>query len=159
MCTRAPQHPTRPGLGTRLQYKNWDFGLNFRGNFGNYVFNDRLAGYINTAKRYDSSFSYIQNTMATAKNLGWKTYDHVLSDYFVQNASFVKLDNITLGYTFENLFKSASYKGLGGRVYLTASNVATFTKYEGTDPEVFGGIDNTIYPRPFSMTLGLNINF
>ncbi len=156
---KSPAAPYTAGLSTRVQYKNWDFGVNFRGSFGNYVYNDRLAGYINTEKRYDSSFSYIQNTTPTAKSLGWKTYDHVLSDYFVQNASFVKLDNITLGYTFENLFKGGSYKGMGGRVYLTASNVATFTKYDGTDPEVFGGIDNTIYPRPFSMTLGLSINF
>ena len=71
----------------------------------------------------------------------------------------MKLDNITLGYSFDNLFKGANYKGLSGRIYVTASNVATITKYDGTDPEVFGGIDNTIYPRPFSMTMGLNINF
>ena len=151
--------PYTAGLSIRVQYKNWDFGLGLRGSFGNYVYNDRLAGYINTEKRYDSSFNYIQNSMPKAIELGWKTYDHVLSDYFVQNASFVKLDNITLGYTFENLFRNPGYKGLGGRIYMTASNVATFTKYDGVDPEVFGGIDNTIYPRPFSMTLGLNINF
>ncbi len=156
---KSPAAPYTAGLSTRLQYKNWDFGMSWRGSFGNYVYNDRLAGYINTEKRYDSSFSYIQNTTPTALSLGWKTYDHVLSDYFVQNASFVKLDNITLGYSFENLFKGANYKGLSGRIYVTASNVATITKYDGTDPEVFGGIDNTIYPRPFSMTMGLNINF
>ena len=89
----------------------------------------------------------------------WKTYNWVLTDYFVENASFVKLDNITLGYSFDQLFKSSGYKGLSGRVYLTATNVATITKYSGQDPEVFGGIDNSIYPRPFSMTLGVNINF
>ena len=156
---KSPAAPYTAGLSTRLQYKNWDFGMSWRGSFGNYVYNDRLAGYINTEKRYDSSFSYIQNTTPTALSLGWKSYDHVLSDYFVQNASFVKLDNITLGYSFDNLFKGANYKGLSGRIYVTASNVATITKYDGTDPEVFGGIDNTIYPRPFSMTMGLNINF
>ena len=156
---KSPAAPYTAGLSTRLQYKNWDFGMSFRGSFGNYVYNDRLAGYINTEKRYDSSFNYIQNTTPTAVSLGWKSYDHVLSDYFVQNGSFVKLDNITLGYSFENLFKGSSYKGLSGRIYVTASNVATITKYDGVDPEVFGGIDNTIYPRPFSMTMGLNINF
>jgi len=156
---KSPAAPYTAGLSTRLQYKNWDFGMSFRGSFGNYVYNDRLAGYSNTAKRYDSSFGYTQNSMPAAINLNWKTYDKVISDYFVQNASFVKLDNITLGYSFENLFKGASYKGLSGRVYVTASNVATITKYDGQDPEVFGGIDNSIYPRPFSMTMGLNINF
>ena len=77
------------------------------------------------------------------------TYDKVLSDYFVQNASFLKCDNITLGYSFENLFKGGNYKGINGRIYLAATNVFTITNYDGIDPEVQGGIDNYIYPRPF----------
>ena len=158
-CYKSPAAPYLAGLSARIQYKNWDLGFNFRGSFGNYVFNDRQAGYANIDKRYDSSFAYIQNTTPTAVKNGWKTYSWVLSDYFVEDASFVKLDNITLGYSFQNLFKGGSYKGLNGRVYLTASNVATITNYSGQDPEVFGGIDNSIYPRPFSMTLGVNVNF
>jgi iron complex outermembrane receptor protein len=82
-----------------------------------------------------------------------------LSDYWVQNASFLKCDNITLGYSFNKLFKTSSYKGISGRISLTASNVFTITKYDGIDPEVSSGIDNNIYPRPFSMILGLNLNF
>ena len=156
---KSPAAPYLAGLAVRAQYKNWDFGFNLRGSFGNYVFNDRLAGYANTEKRYDSSFSCLQNTTPTSVANNWSTYNYVLSDYFVQNASFVKLDNITIGYSFQNLFKTSAYKGLAGRVYLTATNVATITKYDGQDPEVFGGIDNSIYPRPFSMTLGVNINF
>ena len=156
---KSPAAPYLAGLAVRAQYKNWDFGFNFRGSFGNYVFNDRLAGYSNTEKRYDSSFACLQNSTPTSVANNWRTYNWVLSDYYVQNASFVKLDNITLGYSFQNLFKTAAYKGLSGRVYLTATNVATITKYDGQDPEVFGGIDNSIYPRPFSMTLGVNINF
>lgn len=158
-CYKSPAAPYLAGLAVRAQYKNWDFGFNFRGSWGNYVFNDRQAGYVNTEKRYDDSFNYLQNTTPTGLSNKWKTYNWVLSDYFVENASFVKLDNITLGYSFDQLFKSGSYKGLSGRVYLTASNVATITKYSGQDPEVYGGIDNSIYPRPFSMTLGVNINF
>ena len=158
-CYKSPAAPYLAGLSARIQYKNWDLGFNLRGSFGNYVFNDRQAGYANVEKRYDSSFAYIQNTTPTAVKNNWKTYSWVLSDYFVENASFVKLDNITLGYSFQNLFKGGSYNGLNGRVYLTATNVATITNYSGQDPEVFGGIDNSIYPRPFSMTLGVNINF
>ena len=158
-CYKSPAAPYLAGLSARIQYKNWDLGFNLRGSFGNYVFNDRQAGYANVEKRYDSSFGYLQNTTPTAVKNNWKTYSWVLSDYFVENASFVKLDNITLGYSFQNLFKSGSYNGLAGRVYLTATNVATITNYSGQDPEVFGGIDNSIYPRPFSMTLGVNINF
>ena len=88
-----------------------------------------------------------------AKN--WQTYDNVLSDYFVQNASFLKCDNITLGYSFEKLFGA----NIGGRVFATASNVFTITKYKGIDPEVGGGIDNSLYPRPFSALVGLSLNF
>ncbi len=71
----------------------------------------------------------------------------------------MKCDNITLGYSFNNLFKTGSYKGIGGRVYATASNVFTITKYKGLDPEVFNGYDNNMYPRAFSMILGVNLNF
>lgn len=158
-CYKSPAAPYLAGLSARIQYKNWDLGFNLRGSFGNYVYNDRQADYANVAKRYDSSFACLQNTTPTAVKNNWKTYSWVLSDYYVENASFVKLDNITLGYSFQNLFKGGSYNGLNGRVYLTATNVATITNYSGQDPEVFGGIDNSIYPRPFSMTLGVNINF
>ena len=90
---------------------------------------------------------------------GWVTYDKVLSDYFVQNGSFLKCDNITLGYSFDGFGKNDTYKGLSGRIYLAATNVFTITKYDGIDPEVSGGIDNYLYPRPFTMQLGLNLNF
>ena len=156
---KSPAAPFTAGLSTRFQYKNFDFGMSWRGSFGNYVYNDRLAGFCNTSKRYDSSFNYLQNAMPAAISNNWKTYDNVLSDYYVQNASFVKLDNITLGYTFDGFFKGGNYKGINGRIYLTLSNVATITKYDGLDPEVSGGIDNNLYPRPFSFTLGTTLNF
>ena len=92
--------------------------------------------------------------MPEAVNRGWKTYDMVVSDYFVHNASFLKCDNITLGYSF-NTFDNY----LNGRVYVSATNVFTITKYEGIDPEVQNGIDNGIYPRPFTLQLGVNLNF
>lgn len=82
----------------------------------------------------------------------------MFSDYFVQNASFLKCDNITLGYSFNNLLKSGKWKGIDGRLYVTASNVFTITKYDGLDPEVASGIDNNLYPRPFSFVVGLNLN-
>ena len=147
------------GLSSRINYKNWDLGFSAHANVGNYVYNDNEAGFVNVYKTYDSSFSYTHNITKNAANLNWSTYDNVLSDYFVQNASFFKLDNITLGYSFDSLFKSASYKGLSGRVYATVNNVLTITNYEGIDPEVSGGVDNNIYPRPFSALLGLSLNF
>ena len=156
---KSASAPFTFGFATRFQYKNWDLGCSFRGSIGNYVFNDREAGFVNVAKTYDSSFNYTHNILKKSAETNWCTYDNVLSDYFVQNASFLKCDNITLGYSFNNLFKAAKYKGVSGRIYVAASNVFTITKYDGLDPEVEGGIDNNIYPRPFNTMLGLSLNF
>ena len=156
---KSPWAPYTAGLSSRLQYKNVDFGFSLRASFDNYNYWDKRASYNNTEKRFDSSFGYLQNTMPEAVQVGWVTYDHALSDYFVRNASFLKCDNITLGYSFTNLFKGGSYNGLNGRVYASATNVFTITKYKGIDPEVFQGIDNNMYPRPFTLLLGLNLNF
>ena len=78
-----------------------------------------------------------------------------MSDYYVQDASFIRVDNITLGYSFRNLFNC----GLSGRVYGTVSNPFVFTKYKGLDPEVNSGIDNNIYPRPLVSQIGLSLTF
>jgi iron complex outermembrane receptor protein len=156
---KSPAAPYIAGLSSRLQYKNWDFGFGLRANFNNYVYWDKQAGYSNVSKRFDDSFNYLQNVIPSAVKNNWSTYDHAISDYFVHNASFLKCDNITLGYSFNNLFKGGRYDGLTGRIYVSATNVFTITKYDGIDPEVPGGIDNNIYPRPFTLQMGLNINF
>ena len=154
---KSPAAPYLAGLSSRVQYKNWDLGFGLRASFDNYVFWDKGAGVQNTEKRYDSSFGYLQNTIPMILENMWTTYDNkcCLSDYYVRNASFLKCDNITLGYSFDKLFN----KNYSGRVYASATNVFTITKYEGLDPEVGGGIDNNIYPRPFTLLLGLNLNF
>lgn len=164
---KSPMAPWTAGLSTRLQYKNWDLGVSLRASFGNYVFNDTEAGFANIDKSYDSSYGYLQNRPQESVNMGWVTYDYPLSDYFVQNASFLKCDNITLGYTFENILGGRKYKGVSGRVYAAASNVFTITKYKGIDPEVFGsetngskrGIDGGLYPRPITFQIGVNLKF
>jgi iron complex outermembrane receptor protein len=80
-----------------------------------------------------------------------------LSDYYVRNASFLKLDNITLSYRFN--LGNASNRDLTLDLFGTVSNVATFTGYKGIDPEIAGGIDNNMYPRPRTYILGLKFNF
>ena len=154
---KSPAAPYLAGLSSRVQYKNWDLGFGLRASFDNYVFWDKGAGVQNTEKRFDSSFNYLQNTIPMILENMWSTYDNkcCLSDYYVRNASFLKCDNITLGYSFDKLFN----KSISGRVYASATNVFTITNYEGLDPEVSGGIDNNIYPRPFTLLLGLNLNF
>ncbi len=151
---KSPHAPYTAGLSTRLQYKNWDLGLGFRANFNNYIYWDKQAGYANTAKRYDSSFNYLQTSIPSAIANNWSTYDYVVSDYFVHNATFLKCDNITLGYSF-----NTDDNFLRGRAYIAATNVFTVTKYDGVDPEVFGGIDNSIYPRPFTVQVGVALDF
>ena len=156
---KSPDAPYTAGLSSRFQFWNWDFGFGLRASFDNYVYWDKEAGYSNVSKRYDSSFGYLQNVIPGAVERNWSTYDHALSDYFVHNASFLKCDNITLGYSFDNLFKGGAYNGITGRIYASATNVFTITKYKGIDPEVYGGIDNNMYPRPFTVQLGVNLNF
>ncbi len=166
-CYKSPWAPWTAGLSSRLTYKNWDFGFSLRASIGNYVFNDTADGFANIDKRYDSSYGYMQNCLPNSVAMGWKTYDNALSDYWVQNASYLKCDNITLGYSFDKLFKTASYNGISGRIYFSVSNVFTITGYDGIDPEVaypdtYGmkyGIDNNLYPRPISFLVGLNLNF
>ena len=152
--------PVTMGLSSRLEYKNWDFGFNLRAAFDNYVYNDTYASRTNLNQLYYGG--YMQNTFSEAVALDWRTSEWAQSDYFVKNASYLKIDNITLGYSFADLFKTGKWHGVSGRVYATVNNVYTFTKYKGLDPEVNTtkyGIDYEIYPRSRSFILGLNLNF
>ena len=149
------------GLGSKFIYKNWDLGFTMRASLGNYVYNDNLAGSANCGTGSVYSLSYLGNRPVEAVALGLNNVltEQVFSDFFVENASFLKMDNITLGYSFDGLFKSGNYSGVSGRVYATVQNVFTITKYSGIDPEVNGGIDNSLYPRPFTTVIGLTLNF
>ena len=153
---KSPSAPWTAGFTSKLMYKNWDFSFSLRASFDNYVFNDLEAGSSNiSSSQVLAQSGYLSNRPLNVLEKAWQTYDWVLSDYFVQNGSFLKCDNITLGYSFDKLFGAK----IGGRVYATASNVFTITNYKGIDPEVAGGIDNSLYPRPFTALLGLSLNF
>ena len=160
---KSPMAPVTMGLSSRLEYKTWDFGFTLRASIGKYVFNNLMSGNVNmsAAELYSGGNNFYGNRPVAALDYNWQTYDleAKLSDHWVQNGSFLKCDNITLGYSFDKLFKGGNYKGIAGRIYATASNVFCITKYKGIDPEVFGGIDNNLYPRPISFILGLNLNF
>ena len=147
------------GFALKVGYKNWDLGTNFRVSLGNYVYNNLEQGKINTSVLYNASKNFYENSTQKIVSLGWDSYNYSLSDYFVQNASFLKCDNITLGYNFANVWKSNTYGGLSGRIYASCSNVFTWTKYPGLDPEQPGGIENSVYPRSRTFLLGLNLNF
>ncbi|MGL5227371.1 MAG: SusC/RagA family TonB-linked outer membrane protein, partial [Bacteroidales bacterium] len=139
------------GLTSKLLYKNWDFSFSLRANVGNYVYDNLEAGNTNTFGFYNSS-QYLNNMLARGTYFNNPQY---LSSYYVRNASFVRCDNITLGYSFENLTRAISNL----RVYSTVQNPFVITKYSGLDPEVYGGIDNNVYPRPISVMVGASISF
>ena len=138
-----------------LNYKNWDFGIVLRANLGNYVYNGpRYSG----TQLNDLSTQGIQiNNMLRDEFLfPRQTYkDLALSNYWIENASFIRCDNISLGYTFNNLLNDK----LNLRLFGVVQNPFVITKYKGIDPEVFGGIDNNVYPRPITVTFGLVANF
>ncbi len=150
--------PWTGGFFFKIAYKNWDLGTNFRFSIGNYVYNDIVQGKMNSSVLANTA-GYYENSTPGITALKWSSYNYPLSDYFVQNASFLKCDNITLGYNFENLFKTGKYHGISGRVYASCTNVFTITKYEGLDPEQTSGKESSVYPRCRTFLLGLNLNF
>lgn len=149
------------GFTSKLIWKNWDFSFSMRANLNNYCYNAVEASNSNVSYSNLYNGNAWHNVVKMDYEKNWQQVDSKegLSDYFIQNASFLKLDNITLGYSFENLFKAGSWNGLSGRIYATAQNVFTITKYKGLDPEIDGGYDGNIYPRPFVGILGLSLNF
>jgi TonB-dependent starch-binding outer membrane protein SusC len=138
------------GFSARFEYKKFDLSASTRASIGNYVYNQVAAG-----ASYDQMYQ-----------IGyWKNFPKYLSetnfvkrqftsDYFVENASFFKCDNISAGYRFEKIANK-----LNIRVSINVQNVFTITKYKGLDPEVAGGIDNNFYPRPRTFMLGINLTY
>ena len=154
------------GLTSKMTYLNWDFSFALRASIGNYVYNDVLANRSNVSTTgIWSTSGFYSNRPVAALGLGFRgTGNYYMSDYFVQNASFLRCDNITLGYSFQNLFKTSGYNGVNGRIYATVQNPFVITGYDGLDPEVQSsadtpGIDNNIYPRPVTFLIGLSLQF
>ncbi|WPY99606.1 SusC/RagA family TonB-linked outer membrane protein [Christiangramia sp. OXR-203] len=139
------------GLTNTMNYKDFDFSFTFRGSFGNYIYNNTQSanGFIeagtNTPENYYSNFN--SNVLESGF-----VNSQFFSDYYLQAADFVKLDNVSIGYTIPG-------EKVDFRASLTATNVLTITDYDGLDPEVFGGIDNNFYPRSRRFVLGLNFAF
>ena len=155
---KKPAADVTMGLASRMEWKNWDFCFSLRASLNNYVYNNNEQGManVNPTEVWKSSQLYMNNYTHEAVARNWQTYQITsqLSDFYVHNASFLKCDNITLGYSFKTWDDYMS-----GRVYLTASNVFCITKYDGLDPEVASGFDSNMYPRPLSFILGVNLNF
>ena len=159
----SPAPDVMLGFNTKFQFYNFDLGITLRANLGNYVYNQVLAGNLQnvTANQvYDSKKGGFHNLLVEAVNAyevdgmdrSVLTYPDQI-DYFVENASFLRCDNITLGYTFTQNPK------VNARLYATVSNPFVISGYRGLDPEVFSGIDNNIYPRSLNVTIGASVTF
>lgn len=146
------------GLNMKVTWRNWDFGLNGHGAAGTWVFNDFASS--NSTSSLDLNSGALPNQAKLVKKTGFTAPNSVqqwYSDYFLENASFFRLDDINLGYTF---------RGIGDwdtdvRVGVAVQNVFVLTGYSGIDPEVISetGIDNIIWPRPRTWSFRINVNF
>lgn len=146
------------GLNMKVTWRNWDFGLNGHGAAGTWVFNDFASS--NSTSSLDLNSGALPNQAKLVKKTGFTAPNSVqqwYSDYFLENASFFRLDDINLGYTFRGIGRWDTDVRLGCGV----QNVFVLTGYSGMDPEVISetGIDNIIWPRPRTWSLRINVNF
>ena len=102
--------------------------------------------------------SFVSNRVASAPKSMF-TQAQYLSDYYLQDGSFLKLDNLTIGYTFPKIFNVDPDRPASLNIFGTVQNICTITKYSGIDPEVYGGVDGTVYPRPRTFIVGVKFNF
>jgi TonB-dependent starch-binding outer membrane protein SusC len=143
------------GFGTSFNYKNFDFNASFRGQLGGNVFNAVQYQYgWNDRPRPNAGGAALNNNLNGTLPFDNTNGNTAVSDYFINDATFLRCETISLGYKFEKLVKEASV-----RLYVGANNLFLITKYSGQDPENFNGIDNNFYPRPRVFNMGVNIEF
>ena len=136
-----------------FNYKNWDLGFSLRASIGNWVYNRNESNNAFISATSTAPLSNLLNNVYLWKST--RTTELITSDYFVRNASFLRCDNITLGYTWPELLNNQ----MRLRLYGAVQNPFVITKYKGLDPEVFNGIDNNIYPRPVTFSVGVVASF
>lgn len=146
------------GLNLKVTWRDWDFGLNGHGAAGTWVFNDFASA--NSTASLDLNAGNLPNQARLVRTTGFTAPNSArqwYSDYFLENASFFRLDDINLGYTFRSIGRWET----DVRVALGVQNVFILTGYSGMDPEVISenGIDGTMWPRPRTYSLRLNVNF
>jgi len=142
------------GFTANANYKRWNAGFVLRGSFNNYVYNNvysnngNLLQILGNYVLYNASSNYLDTRFAGNSN-------NLLSDYYIQNGSFLKMDYFNLGYNFGSLAHGA----FSLRLNATVQNVFVITNYKGLDPEIPNGIDNNLYPRPRTYSLGVSLEF
>jgi iron complex outermembrane receptor protein len=139
------------GFNTHLSYGNWELGVSAHGAFGNYVYN-----YLKAKDSKESVYSsqIYSNILQSTRDEGFEQ-QRLYSDYFLEEGAFFRIDNVSLAYTFPKLWSSASSLNLS----IGVQNLAIITKYSGIDPELFSGIDGSVYQRPRIYTFSMNFTF
>jgi TonB-dependent starch-binding outer membrane protein SusC len=153
---KGPDAQVFLGFNSSLNYKKWNAGFVMRANLGNYVYNN-VASSTGTLRNIFNPLNFLNNGSRDILETGFEGSGtrYFKSDYYIQNASFLKLDNVNIGYNVGKVFNNAANL----RLNANAQNVFVITNYNGIDPEINGGIDNNFYPRPRTFVLGLNLDF
>lgn len=143
------------GMSSNLSYRKWNAGFVARANFGNYVYNNVYSN-LGRFSTVGGLPNILNNASVNLLETGFAggNVNQLQSDYYVQNASFLRMDNINIGYNLGKVLRNANL-----RLSATVMNAFVITRYKGLDPEISGGIDNNFYPRPRTYVLGVNLDF
>lgn len=144
------------GTSSNVSWKKWDGSFTVRANLANYVYNNRFSN-TGVQRNIIDPLGFLANGSRNVleTNFTGSGDQYFFSDYYIENASFLRMDNINIGYNAGDLIR----RGTSLRFGATVQNVFVITKYRGLDPEVSGGIDNNFYPRPRNFVLSANLNF
>lgn len=147
---KSPEPLVMVGFTTSVAYGNWNFSTVLRSNLGQYMYNNVFSSH---GTFQPSSVLFLGNLHRNYLETGFANSQY-FSDYYMENASFLKMDNFTVSYDFGKVFNNKANL----RATANVQNVFTVTKYKGLDPEIAGGIDNNFYPRPRVFSLGFNLD-
>ena len=150
---KSPFAPYTMGLTNNFSYKSWSLNMVFRANIGNYLYNN-VQSNLGVTRNIVNVNGYLQNAPVAALETNFFN-NQFQSDYYIENASFLKMDNLGLSYNIGKIFQNKANLTIGAN----CQNVFVVTKYSGLDPELFYGIDNNIYPRPRTYSFSLNLSF
>ena len=153
---KSPDPKAFLGAYSNLNWKKWSAGFSVRANIGNYMYNNRFSN-TGVQRNIIDPLGFLANGSRNVleTNFTGNGDQYLLSDYYVENASFLRMDYVNIGYNAGDLVSKNTNLRIGANV----QNVFTVTKYKGVDPEVSGGIDNNFYPRPRIYTISLNLDF
>lgn len=140
------------GFTATFSHKRWSGGMTWRAEQGQYMYNNLASNHGNYFE-VGGSMRHLNNLVTDYLNTGFRTPQY-LSSYYIQEASFIRLDNLYLSYNLGTLYKDKYASSLN----ISMQNALVITKYKGLDPEIGGGIDNMIYPRPRVINLQLNVS-